>query len=197
MLYRLGYTSDRLTEFMDTRFSAETDEELFARLGSRDGEAAFRSLYERHAPRLYAYCARIVGNRDDAKDMFQETFIRMHHQSKSLTGPVRVAPLMYTIARNLCISHLRGRKQTVPAETAQLAAKDVSIEHTERARLVQSAIEALPFPYREALILREYDDFSYADIAEIMNIPVATVKVRIFRAKERMRSMLAPLLQES
>jgi RNA polymerase sigma-70 factor (ECF subfamily) len=182
---------------MDTRFSAETDEELFARIGTQDGEAAFRALYSRHAPRLYAYCARIVGNRDDAKDLFQETFIRMHQQSKAQTGPVRVAPLMYTIARNLCISQLRGRKQTVSAETAQLATKDVPFEHTERALLVQRAIEALPFPYREALVLREYDDFSYADIAEIMNIPVATVKVRIFRAKERMRNMLAPFIQEA
>ena len=182
---------------MDNRFSAETDEELFARLSSPDGEAAFRALYGRHASRLYAYCIRILGNRDDAKDIFQETFIRMHHQSKTLRGPVRVAPFMYTIARNLCISQLRGRKQTVQAETAQLPAHDAPLEKAERARLVQRAVEALPFQYREPLILREYDDFSYADIAQIMNIPIATVKVRIFRAKERMRSMLAPFIQEA
>lgn len=181
---------------MDTRFSTETDEELFARIGSQDGEAAFRALYDRHASRLYAYCARIIGNRDDAKDMFQETFVRLHHQSSVLTGPVRVAPLMFTIAHNLCISWHRNKKHTVPAEDAELTSNDRSYEQTERMELLRRAIDTLPFLYREPLILREYDDFTYADIAEIMDIPVATVKIRIYRAKERIRAILAPYIQE-
>jgi RNA polymerase sigma-70 factor, ECF subfamily len=181
---------------MNTHRVAESDEELYARIGAGDGEDAFRMLYERHASRIYAYCARILCSRDAAKDAFQETFVRFYQKARQADPGIRVAPYLFTIARNQCISVIRARKHTVPVEDFHLADEDRPFEHTERGALVRLAIELLPIEYREPLILREYNDISYADIAEIMRVPVSTVKIRIYRAKEKMRGILAPYFKE-
>lgn len=176
--------------------SAESDEELYARIGTEQGGEAFRLLYERHAARVYAYCARIVGSRDDAKDVFQESFIALYRKASASGAGMRVAPYLYTIAHHRCISVIRSRKDTVPADEYVLPDEDHAFEQTERTAIVRLAIELLPLEYREPLILRQYNDIPYADIAEILSIPVSTVKIRIYRAKEKLRSILAPYFKE-
>jgi RNA polymerase sigma-70 factor, ECF subfamily len=170
----------------------DSDEDLYLRIGAGPGEQAFKLLYERHASRVFAYCSRILGNRDAAKDAFQETFIRLYQKAVQNLGPLRVAPYLYAIAHNVCITSIRSRKHNVPIDEYTLHDEDRSLEHTERGELVRLAIELLPMDYREPLILHEYNDVSYADIAEIIGIPVSTVKIRIFRAKEKLRAILAP-----
>jgi len=174
----------------------ESDEELFGRIASEGGGDAFRLLYERHAAKVFAYCNRMLGSRDEAKDIFQESFIRLHH--KAVSGPegIRVAPYLYTIAHNLCISAIRARKRNVPVEENALLNEEHALESTERAAMVRLAIELLPVEYREPLLLHQYDDVAYADIAEILSIPLSTVKIRIYRAKEKLRAILAPYFQE-
>jgi RNA polymerase sigma-70 factor, ECF subfamily len=174
----------------------ETDEELFRRIGSHGGERAFHLLYERYSSRVYAYCTRMLGNVDEAKDAYQETFIRMFQRAGGETGRVRVAPYLFTIARNLCLNAIRSRKHMVTADALATVSEELALERTERARLVRLAIELLPLDYREPLILKEYFDFSYADIAATLDVPVSTVKIRIHRAKDRMRAILAPYFDE-
>jgi RNA polymerase sigma-70 factor, ECF subfamily len=77
-----------------------------------------------------------------------------------------------------------------------LVDEDSALERTERASLVRLALQLLPVEYREPLVLREYNDASYADIAEILHLPISTVKIRIHRAKAKMRDILAPYFQE-
>lgn len=184
------------THMTTAHLNVQSDEELYARIGSEDGEAAFRLIYERYASRLYAYCARILGSRDAAKDAFQETFVRFYQKAILFDMGMRVAPYLYTIARNLCVSTIRARKHTVSVDEYTLQDEDCAFEQTERSSLVRLAIDLLPLEYREPLILREYNDISYADIAEILSIPVSTVKIRIYRAKEKMRTILAPYFNE-
>jgi RNA polymerase sigma-70 factor, ECF subfamily len=187
---------DNATHAMTSRLAAESDEELFARIGKDGGEEAFRTLYERHAARIYAYCARILGSRDEAKDVFQESFIRFYRKALTPSGEMCVAPYLYTIARNGCISAIRARKDTVSMEEYAPGVEDRAFEQTERSGLVRLAIDLLPMEYREPLVLREYNDISYSDIAEIMSVPVSTVKIRIYRAKEKLRTILAPYFEE-
>ena len=146
---------------------------------------------------MYAYCTRILGSREEAKDVFQESFVGLYQQAVILDGEMRVAPYLYTIARNQCISTIRARKDTVSTDECKLQDEDRPFEQTERTALVRLAIGLLPMQYREPLILREYNDVSYAGIAEILSIPVSTVKIRIYRAKEKMRDILAPYFEES
>jgi RNA polymerase sigma-70 factor (ECF subfamily) len=178
--------------------NAESDEDLYARIGAGQGGEAFRILYERHAARVFAYCARILGSRDDAKDVFQDTFIALYRKAAEANpgATMRVAPYLYTIAHHRCISVIRMRKQTVPADDCLLRDDEHPFEQSERSAVVRLAIELLPLEYREPLILRQYNDVPYADIAEILSIPVSTVKIRIHRAKEKLRSILAPYFKE-
>ncbi|MBI5648228.1 MAG: RNA polymerase sigma factor [Ignavibacteriae bacterium] len=188
---------DTETQMDVTRFGLETDEELFQHVRSGGGEEAFHLLYQRHAPGIFAYCIRMLGSRDDAKDVFQECFIRLYRKALTAEAAVRVAPYLYTIARNRCLTALRDRKHTVPAEEYTFGVEDTALERTERAELVRLAIELLPLEFREPLILRQYNDLPYADIAEILGIPISTVKIRLYRAKEKLRTILAPYFTEN
>jgi RNA polymerase sigma-70 factor, ECF subfamily len=174
----------------------ESDEELFSKFGSEAGEKAFHILYERHAARVYAYCARILGNADEAKDVFQDSFIRLYQKGILSCVGIRVAPYLFTIARNACLSCLRARKDTIDADECRLASDEVSFEKTERITLVQRAIQHLELAYREPLVLREYNGLSYDDIAALLSLPVSTVKIRIYRAKEKMRVFLSQYFKE-
>jgi RNA polymerase sigma-70 factor, ECF subfamily len=190
------FQTDTIPPPMSRDGQTDTDEVLCALIGTERGEDAFRELYERYSTGIYAYCARILGNRDAAKDVFQETFIRFYRKSLLSDCELHVAPYLYAIAHNLCISAIRARKRTVAIEEHTLHDEDRTLERAERGELVRLALQLLPIEYREPVVLHEYNGVSYADIADVLSIPVSTVKIRIYRAKEKMRAILAPYFKE-
>jgi RNA polymerase sigma-70 factor (ECF subfamily) len=184
------------TDVVTTRLDDASDEQLYSLLGSVDAHEAFRIMYLRHASHVYAYCARMLGDGDEAQDAFQETFIRLYRTATGRSTEMRVVPFLFTIARNQCISSIRARKATVSPEHCLMEVDARSYEDRERIELMRAAIDALPLAYREPLLLREYNGLSYADIAGILALPVSTVKIRIFRAKEKLHTRLAPIFED-
>lgn len=183
---------------MEKDFTQYGDAELFYLLNSDKSEAekAFEELYDRLSARVYAYCRRFLGNKEEAEDVLQEAFVRFYQSADSNREMTNVPAYILRIARNLCVNCKRREKTTVSFEDYMAVHHENREEQDELLNLIKQALDILPDDYREMFILREYEGMSYADIAEITDTSLATVKIRIFRAKQKIREILAPYLED-
>jgi RNA polymerase sigma-70 factor, ECF subfamily len=184
------------------QMSSYSDIELFAFLrvesnSRKVSESAFQELYNRLSPRIYAYCRRVLNDSDSAQDIFQDTFVRFYNSAQVEREMTNVAAFLLRIARNLCLNAKRDTNyHHVSFEDYHASHEDSSQENAELLDLIKNALELLPYDYREVFVLREYDGLSYAEIGEIIGITEATAKIRSFRAKQKIRDILAPYLED-
>lgn len=174
-----------------------SDDELM-RLVRRGDREAFRILYNRYKSQLFMYCLRMMNDREAAQDMLQEVFVRMHENAKKYTPGTNFAGWIHTIARNLCINARRNRKEQVDFDEItqyQITSKTDDSDVMLREKLADE-IASLPDIYREAVILREYEGYSYKQIAEITGQALSTVKFRIFKGRELLRESLEGWLDD-
>lgn len=161
---------------------------------SRD--AAFTELYNRYSSRVFLYCRRILGDHEQANDIFQETFIRFLKAASGEANMTNVLAYLLRIARNLSLNARRNQKMTTPIEHFEFPVEDRSVESAELASLIAMALDLLPEDQREALSLQTYGGLSYDEIAEMMEVPVTSVRNWIARGKSRMREILTPYLAD-
>lgn len=163
-----------------------------------ESEAAFTELYHRYSRRIHAYCYRILSNAEDAEDAFQETFLRFHRTVQNGGVMTNVSGLVFTIARNLCINMKKKntRWASEPVEHDTLSDRDEKYEKRELLELIKTSLELINPDYREAFVLREYNGLTYREIAELLDISLPTAKIRVFRAKEKIREVLEPYLRD-
>jgi len=173
-------------------YSKLTDDELYDSLGKdgRERERAFAEIYARHSKRIYMYCRRVLSNRDAADDIFQETFLRLLLVRKEEKEISNFPAFLLKIARNLCLKTKRDQKSSVSIENFDFGYQDNQLEREETSGIVTSALELLPDEYREALILQTYNNMSYNDISEFLDVPVTTVRNWIVRAKRKIREII-------
>jgi RNA polymerase sigma-70 factor (ECF subfamily) len=184
---------------MGKNFDEYSDTELFYMLcdSKEVSEKAFAELFARHSPRVFAYCKRFLSTKEEAEDVFQETFIKFHQSASLERVMTNVPAFLVTIARNLCVNQKRREKVAISFEDYMAQdVVDTSNEKNELLDLIKMAIELLADEYKEAFILREYDGLSYQEIGTITGVPLTTVKVRIHRAKVKIREVLTPYLAE-
>ncbi len=173
-----------------------TDDELMMRV-RRDDQAAFRILYDRYKNQLFIYCLRMMNDRDAAKDVLQEVFIRVHSKRDRYEPGTNFVGWVHTIARNLCLNARRDTKShTTFDETAIYGTSPAADSDVVLREQVAAEIAKLPEIYRESLILREYEGHSYQEIVEITGLAMSTIKFRIFKAREILRERLAWGLDE-
>jgi len=183
---------------MDRELENLSDTELFRMLTTDEARSgkAFEEIYTRHSPRVYAYCRRFLGTKEEAEDIFQETFIRFYNSRLQPREMSNLAAFLLKIARNQCVNAIREHKKDVRYDDAIYVRHDERDETDELLNLIKMAIELLPDEYKEIFIMREYNGLKYNDIALITNQSINTVKVKIFRARERIRQILQPYLSE-
>lgn len=174
---------------------------------ARGDESAFRELVGRVEKPLINFIYRYVGERHEAEDIFQETFVRVLRALGTFRPQASVKTWVFTIARNLCLDRLKTRKRhrEVSLEASQsdprgnvIFFKDVlqgkaesdRIESEDEQRL-RSAIRELPSRKREALVMRLYSGLSYEEIARIVRAPEGTVKFRVHEALRELGKKLA------
>ncbi len=171
----------------------------------RQGDpSAFAELYRRRHLEIYRFILHFLhGDQDMASDMFQETFIKVHDHAHSLRDTATVRSWMFTIARNTCLNALKrqGRQVRLDEQHEQHLDDDTLLpdEVLERSTLhdaLDEAIQKLPDNQREAVLLREFEGFSYAEIAAATKTNVGVVRQRLWRAKQSLRTMLADLFTE-
>jgi RNA polymerase sigma-70 factor (ECF subfamily) len=143
---------------------------------------------------------RVSGDATLAEDIAQEAFVRVWNKLPTFRPEGSFKGWLCRIAANLTIDALRRRKPTVDiAETSLPALADgpeASVLREERAAAVREAITSLPLHSRTALVLREYEGLSYKEIADVLDIPLGTVKSRLSDARLRLQSQLASYLEE-
>ncbi|MDB5033922.1 MAG: polymerase sigma factor, sigma-70 family [Chlorobi bacterium] len=179
--------------------SRPSDVELYYRMGADPHVAklAFEELYHRFGPGVYRYCYRVIGNQRMAEDVFQETFINFYESARGERVMINVEAYLLRIARNLSLNAKKSKhNDTLPIEQFDPPADEFSYERKETDQLVVAALDSLPADYREALVLREYNGLSYSEISNVVGASVATVRIRIFRAKRKLRGMLTPYLTD-
>lgn len=185
---------------MGRQFEEYSDNELYYMLceDKHTAEKAFAELFSRLSPRIYAYCKRFIGNREEAQDIFQETFIRFHQSASKDRIMTNIPAFILKIARNLCVNSKKREKLAISYEDYMVADLDSesNSEKTELLDLIKDALEMLPDEYKEPFILREYHGLSYNEIADITGQQLSNVKIRIHRAKQKIKEILAPYLHE-
>ncbi len=175
----------------------EDEKELLAAAKSGD-TAAFGKLVERYQRRVYTVIYRFVRNHHQADDLAQEAFIRAFNAIGRFDLRYPFSPWMYRIAINLTLNHLKKRKlKMVDADVDLKSSGDNPVSAMEKAQTrkkVHKAIARLPIKLRQVLVLRVYEDWPYARIAEVLEIPVGTVMSRLSRARETLKKELGELL---
>ncbi|UCE19771.1 MAG: sigma-70 family RNA polymerase sigma factor [Gemmatimonadota bacterium] len=179
------------------------DEELLKKVHEGD-PGAFDMIVKRYKMRLLNFVFRFVGDRDQAEELVQETFLRVFRERKNHERISNFSTWIFTIAGNLAKSELRRRKrwrffsldQPESEEGTEFEIPDESqrpddLTHDRMIeRAVEEAMETLSPKYREAVILRDIQGFAYEEIAEIIGCPVGTVKSRVNRARLRLQEEL-------
>ncbi|MBN1447245.1 MAG: RNA polymerase sigma factor [Bacteroidetes bacterium] len=180
------------------RFDEYTDAELFRMIRETPAraETAFRELYTRLAGNVYAYCRCLAWRQDESDDLFQEAFVRLYESALQEREITNVSGYVIKIARNLFLNMQRDKKPTVMIEDDTLSMRDVPHERTEMLELIHMAMELLTDDYREAFFLREFADLPYEEIAGIMNLSNVNVRIRVTRAREKIRTILQPYIEE-
>lgn len=165
--------------------------------------AAFGHLVEKYQDRLYNTVVHVAGNAEDAKDVVQETFVQAFLKLGTFRRDSAFYTWLYRIAFNIAATHRRRRTAMRAAEQASLdgtrdrAAGECPsnrIERDERIDQVRDAIGRLGDEHRVVLVLREIDGCCYETIAEILDLPVGTVRSRLHRARMQLREELREVL---
>jgi RNA polymerase sigma-70 factor, ECF subfamily len=173
------------------------------------GRQSFDAIYVLYERRIFNAIFRMIGNYDDAEDLMQETFVNGYRGIDRFRGDAAVYSWLYRIAMNVCKQRFRNERwasqlqvesldEAVAGEegAAQRELPDDSlnpyriVESHELQAVVRRAIQELPREWQVPIVLREDRQLSYAEIAAIMEIPVNTVKTRIFRARGVLRRKL-------
>lgn len=174
------------------------DRELVAMIhaGQTDAEKAFRVLYNRYVKRLYLYCLKIMGSQATARDIVQDVFLKFLIKVREGEIIESTPAYLMTIARNLCLNQRRnGRIEYMDLENIMPATEDHPYETKDIHAHLQTAMAALPTAYRETLILQIYGGLSYAEICEVTGETLPVVRHRISRAKQKLRTLLLPILE--
>jgi RNA polymerase sigma-70 factor, ECF subfamily len=168
-------------------------------------EDAFRILVDKYGTSIFNLAYRMTGRAADAEDLAQEAFLQAFARLRDFRVGLRFHPWLYTIALNLCRNHLRRRAilkwvpigvrrpgdERPPAEFrgTSLDPEQALLEQ-EGERRLQDAIQALPLKYREVFLLRQAQELSYEEIAEVTGLKASTVEVRLFRARQKLLAAL-------
>jgi RNA polymerase sigma factor (sigma-70 family) len=153
----------------------------------REGRSgAFEAAYDRHHRPILAFCRQMLGDRDEAEDAVQHTFAAAYGELKSSQRHVHLRPWLFAIARNRCVTILRGRREQPVAVVAEVPTEALAaqVQAREDLRELVNDLQLLPEEQRAALVLAELGALSHADIAEALGVPRDKVKALIFQARE-------------
>ncbi|NIS80904.1 MAG: sigma-70 family RNA polymerase sigma factor [Anaerolineales bacterium] len=179
-----------------------TDRDLVLRV--RRGEAdAYGELVRRYQASVYNVCYRVMGERGEAEDLAQEAFIRGFQKLATFDEDRSFGPWIRRVALNLCYNHMRryvpprlplDDERDMPLRNSEPSPETRHI-HRERGEDIRAAILELPPHYRVVIELRHYQEMTYADIAETLELPMSDVKSHLFRARRLLAKRLISYVQ--
>lgn len=174
-------------------FREVEDRDLIGRARRGDVEA-YNLLVSRWEKRVFNYLLRLAGDREDAFDLSQETFLKAYQNLGRLGDEGRFASWLFRIAHNEAYSLLRRRKpEGEPPPQIADETSSYGLFPAELSLAVESALNRLSEDQREAVLLRIYQGFKFEEMADILSCPVSTVKSRLYTALDLLKDTLAPI----
>ena len=186
-------------------------EEQLVRRSIQGDTLAFEELIAQYQNKIYTLTFRYMGNEEDAYDMTQETLIKAYRSLRSFKGDASFGTWLHRVASNVCLDELRRRKRRVstlsldePLTTKEggevekefadhSPTADTIYEQKEFSRYIQQLLHKMKAEHQTVIILRDFNDFSYEEIADVLNCSIGTVKSRLSRARNILRKMLSDM----
>jgi len=196
-----------------TASSGPRDRDLVARIQEGD-EGAFKELFDRYHRRAYAVAFGVVKNKQDALDIVQDAFIKVHRHIANFQGSSSFYTWLYRIVMNLSIDHVRRSKKAkdldyddkVGRDSAEVAGDGAllprildgnprkTVMRRELSEAIQAALDELPEYHRAVILLREIEGLSYEEMAKVLKVPKGTIMSRLFHARKKMQASLGSYL---
>jgi RNA polymerase sigma-70 factor (ECF subfamily) len=189
------------------RSAEDTEDVRLMRLVARGDTSAFEEVIERHQALVAGTVARMLGSNSDVDDIAQQVFIRVWKSARRYVPRAKFTTWLLKITRNLVFNELRRARrraqvplqsdpgtEEIPLKDETNPAPDASLLEDELQRAIEEAIMQLPVSQRMALVLRRYEQLSYEQIAEVLDLSVPAVKSVLFRARTELRSRLSKYL---
>ena len=181
--------------------ATEQDDTLLVAASKRGDHDAFAQLVQRYQRRVFNLVFRMLQQYEEANEITQETFLAAWQGLPSFRGDARFPTWLYRIAYNCSLKQLEQRKRDKALQTAMQAEQvlecanednrtDAELEALDRQALVQEHLSQLPAKYRIVLILRHLQEMTYEEMAEILTIPIGTIKTHLFRARNLLKERL-------
>lgn len=183
-----------------------TNTEIIAQL-KQGNQMAFKQLVETYQKLVVNTCYGLVQNREDAEDIAQDVFIEVYRNVQQFRADSKLSTWLYRIAVNRSLNHIRNNKkhrwfqlgndseeaknkQVLKLKTAESDEPEYNLENKQRALILKQAIDGLPNSQKVAFTLNKYEELSYQEIAEVMDLSVASVESLLFRAKKGLQKKL-------
>lgn len=181
--------------------SIEQDEAELVNASRKGSQDAFATLVQLHQRRVFNLVYRMMQDYEEANEMTQETFLAAWQGLPSFRGDARFSTWLYRIAYNCCLKQLELRKRDRALQLAmqgeQVLAQesfdefaDAELDAEDRQEMVRAQLSMLPAKYRVVLVLRHLQEMTYEEIAEILKMPVGTIKTHLFRARNLLKERL-------
>ncbi len=178
----------------------QTDEYLLEMAIQGDG-GSFGALVQRWEGKIYGFIRRYVGDREDARDLTQDTFVKAYQHLDRLSNPAFFSAWLYKIALNECRMCFRRQKgsRSVPLEDTQKEVDqrereevlpDRTFEGRERVRRLEEAFQLLPPEQREVILMKEFQGLRFQDIAAVLEVPLSTAKSRLYVGLKTLRRLM-------
>ncbi len=176
------------------RAPADPREADWVRLGAVGDREALRAIVLAHQDPVYRLLLRLGGDRELARDLAQDTFVKAFAALTGFRAGAALRPWLFKIANNLFLDHVRKRRPE-SLDALREVGDDAGAEDPALVRLgtglaLAEALAQLPVSWRQALVLRHDDDMSYEEIADVLGVPLGTAKTWLFRGRERLKVLL-------
>jgi RNA polymerase sigma-70 factor, ECF subfamily len=188
---------------------SDADDVRLMRLVARGDTAAFEELIERHQTLVAGTVARMLGSNSEVEDLAQQVFIRVWKSAGRYVPRAKFTTWLLKITRNLVFNEMRRSRrhaqvpmqiepdaEEIPLKDETSPTPDASLLQSELQEAIDNAITALPEMQRMALVLRRYEELSYEEIAEVLDLSVPAVKSVLFRARTELRERLRGYLEK-
>jgi len=193
----------------------ETDDRTLVERVQGGDERAFRALYERYHRRAFAVAYGVVKNKQDALDVVQDGFVKVHKHIGKFQGSSSFYTWLYRIIMNLSIDHVRRRKNSkgleyddgVGREADEVAGDGTllprildanpgkTVVRRELLEKIQGALDELPEYHRAVILLREIEGLTYEEMSETLGVPKGTIMSRLFHARKKMQAALSDYME--
>lgn len=186
----------------------KTDEQL-VEAAQNDNADAFGAIVKRWERKIFALCFGILQREDDARDAVQETFIAAFRHLKNFRGDAKVSSWLHRIAVNQCLTKKRRAKvrgesslenETGIEEVSAFASPHASparqTEAKQKILLIRRAVQALPNELKEIVVMKEFEEMTFQEISETLEMPLSTVKSRLYTALKQLKMKLEKMSLE-